>query len=422
MVQGITFENQNVTSTIDGTTQNFLMTDGVLTGCSMSVTSNSLSIQPGQLVASGRILTVDGVTQIQANGIINEGYGQLVLTINLSNVSSDVYNPDVSFVWSTTTTFPALTQDDINAGGTIYQIELAVVSVSGSNITGIVSSAPIATINDLIRQEHIENKNNPHAVTAAQLNAQVAYTSLADIGLTTTTANSYQVVHNAMPENSTLTIAWTGTSSQQLFGAFGALMPADFGTCVIRKSTVSTWKFWRYNTGVEYTGTYSSINSVGWKGWNSAPTMAIPSFVTNIGGAANGMLFPLYGKTVAELHGTWARIDFQFEIGDYQGSTLQSLSNYNDYGISISRLSTLTGLSLTADATKLFGNVQYFNSSGALMAETGLAGAFEVQSSGYLSPARILVYNSNLAQDGWPSSSPVNDTGVSWNGTLWVTE
>lgn len=41
--------------------------------------------------------------------------------------------------FSTTTTFPALTQEDINGTGSVYEGEIAVLQIVSGNITGKVS-------------------------------------------------------------------------------------------------------------------------------------------------------------------------------------------------------------------------------------------------------------------------------------------
>lgn len=120
-------------------------------------------------------------------------------------------------------------------------------------------------------------------VTSELSKKQTVYTSLEQIGLTIDTASSYAVVHNAMPENSMLVISWTGNAANRDdFGAFGQLMPDDYGTCIIRKNMVSQWKFYKYNTGVEYTGIFTTVNSEGWKGWNERASFKYGSFSQNV--------------------------------------------------------------------------------------------------------------------------------------------
>ena len=151
MLKGCTFDNQNVTSQNDGGLyQTIFPQDGILWGCSMSVTTDTLTIQPGEMMIGGRLIWVDGATSIQLSDPIANGYGQLVLEIDLSQTSTqDTFNQvSAQFVYSTTTTFPELTQGDINepGGDMIYQQQLAVVTISGSNITGITSQLGNAVI------------------------------------------------------------------------------------------------------------------------------------------------------------------------------------------------------------------------------------------------------------------------------------
>lgn len=144
MIKGCTFDNQYVSSRTDGGLyESIFPGDGKVWGCSMSVTSSALTIQPGELIIGGRILWVDGATQIDISNPIADGYGQIVLTIDLSKTSSTetFEQVELSVVYSATDAFPALTKGKINSqnGDMVYQAEMAVVSIAGGNVTGIVS-------------------------------------------------------------------------------------------------------------------------------------------------------------------------------------------------------------------------------------------------------------------------------------------
>lgn len=144
MIKGCTFDNQYVSSRTDGGLyESIFPGDGKVWGCSMSVTSSTLTIQPGELMIGGRILLVDGATQIDISNPIADGYGQIVLTIDLSKTSSTetFEQVELSVVYSATDVFPALTKGKINSqnGDMVYQAEMAVVSIAGGNVTGIVS-------------------------------------------------------------------------------------------------------------------------------------------------------------------------------------------------------------------------------------------------------------------------------------------
>lgn len=144
MIKGCTFDNQYVSSRTDGGLyESIFPGDGKVWGCSMSVTSSTLTIQPGELMIGGRILLVDGATQIAISNPIADGYGQIVLTIDLSKTSSTetFEQVELSVVYSATDVFPALTKGKINSqnGDMVYQAEMAVVSIAGGNVTRIVS-------------------------------------------------------------------------------------------------------------------------------------------------------------------------------------------------------------------------------------------------------------------------------------------
>ena len=151
MFKGCTFDNQNVSSKADGGLyQSIFPKDGKLWGCSMSVTATALTVQPGELMIGGRLIQVDGATQVPFTDPITTGYGQIVLTIDLSQTSTETSFEQVeaSVVYSTTEVFPDLTQGQINSqnGDMVYQAQLAVVSIAGGNITGIVSQIGTAEL------------------------------------------------------------------------------------------------------------------------------------------------------------------------------------------------------------------------------------------------------------------------------------
>ena len=151
MFKGCTFDNQNVSSKADGGLyQSIFPKDGKLWGCSMSVTATALTVQPGELMIGGRLIQVDGETQVPFTDPITTGYGQIVLTIDLSQTSTETSFEQVeaSVVYSTTEVFPDLTQGQINSqnGDMVYQAQLAVVSIAGGNVTGIVSQIGTAEL------------------------------------------------------------------------------------------------------------------------------------------------------------------------------------------------------------------------------------------------------------------------------------
>ena len=410
MIRGCTFDHQNVSSKNDGGLYKYLMSDGIIRGCGLTVTSTSLSIQPGLFILAGRIFQVDGATSAEIADPIEDGYGQLVLTINLASVTAETYEPDLSWIYSTTAAFPELSKGDINGDEYIYQAEVAIVRIAGGNIISIESQIGIS--------KNILNGDG--TVDASLALKQTAYTSLGQIGLTIDTASSYAAVHNAMPENSTLTISWTGTATTNNSGEFGQLMPADYGTCVISKSQVSSWTFYKYNTGTVYSGTYTAINDVGWTGWKNC-TIQMPSQTIryDMGGCADaGSSFRAYGPVTVTKYVKWAKIDFALSIGNVSWGSGVDPSTYYAYGIPIATLNNLTGMTLNGAKMNSFVT---FPSDETMNGP--ICGGLQ-QKGAYLCPGRWYFDSgtSTYKFGAWAAHNICNDNGSIWRGTINISE
>ena len=145
--KGITFAGQNVTPKNDGGLYQAHYGDGILWGCSMSLSGDDLVIQSGEFIAGGRVCQVDGATNFDlSTRTLTNGYIQVVLDFDMSKPEGMQWNPHTPLSESATTTFPALTQDDINDTGTLYQVELAVVQISGGNLTSVYSTMQTSSV------------------------------------------------------------------------------------------------------------------------------------------------------------------------------------------------------------------------------------------------------------------------------------
>ena len=172
--KGVTFAGQNVTPKDDGALYNAHYGDGIIDGCSMALSGDDLVIQSGHFIASGRVCHVDGATNVDlSTRTLTNGYIQVVLDFDMSKPEGMQWNPHTPLIESATTTFPALTQDDINGTGTLYQLELAVVQISGGNLTSIVSSMGISSLE--LRGD--ANKNPALNMTDGTSMSGVAYRS-----------------------------------------------------------------------------------------------------------------------------------------------------------------------------------------------------------------------------------------------------
>lgn len=139
--RGVTFANQNVTPSDDAVVMRHTLTDGILTGCDMTYSDDILTMDAGYLIVFGRLIH----RPVVEDWVINDrtsGYARVVMTIDLSRAATvevfDQVNVSIDYADSTSD-FPALTKEDINAAGSMYQTVLAVVSLGVGGITGIQS-------------------------------------------------------------------------------------------------------------------------------------------------------------------------------------------------------------------------------------------------------------------------------------------
>lgn len=138
---GVTFPNQKVTPANDAVIRRAIFDDGILTGCDLSYSGSTLTMTAGQLMICGRQI-VHPSSQNWAVTEATSGYARLVLTIDVTRTSTkDTFDQVVDEVQYATAAngFTDLTQDDINAAGTRYQVAVCVVSLGPGGITGIVS-------------------------------------------------------------------------------------------------------------------------------------------------------------------------------------------------------------------------------------------------------------------------------------------
>lgn len=136
MIKGFRFTNQLANAKVDARIhQEFLnKNDGIFYGMGLSYTNNSITVSEGLCEIAGRpIAVIDSET-------VNVGtenlYCLLILEIDLSKDSTkDVFNQTSFKLLTSSTSYPTVTQQDINKyGGTesLYQLEFARFR-SGSN-------------------------------------------------------------------------------------------------------------------------------------------------------------------------------------------------------------------------------------------------------------------------------------------------
>lgn len=139
---GITFPWQKVTSSDDASIRRAVLSDGVLSGCEISHIGPTLTMNAGLLLACGRQFRHTAAQNFSVTGATS-GYARLVITIDTSKASTkDTFDQiDTAIEYATAEDgFTQLRQDDINASGTVYQMQICVLSLGIGGISGIVSS------------------------------------------------------------------------------------------------------------------------------------------------------------------------------------------------------------------------------------------------------------------------------------------
>lgn len=118
--------------------------DGILSGFTVSYSGATLTVAAGTMIACGRVFSLSDAKSLALTGATS-GYARVIVQIDLAGTNSDTAFEQVAFATQYATAadgFAALTQDDVNAGGTLYQVELCRAQLSTSGIAEAELSLP----------------------------------------------------------------------------------------------------------------------------------------------------------------------------------------------------------------------------------------------------------------------------------------
>lgn len=157
MIEGIVYDLQNITAS-DMALVYWMyggMRDGIITGCSMSYTSSAVAITSGYFSARGHLTKLSGTTSVSLPTVSGSTlYCNLVYQIDLSQTASQSSFTQGSFIVLTnSTTYPTPTQQDLDNGGTIYQMSFAKFKLGTSGVSGWKKNT--ATYNEWIRNVEV---------------------------------------------------------------------------------------------------------------------------------------------------------------------------------------------------------------------------------------------------------------------------
>ena len=143
-LNGLIFDQRNNTAKDWRRILHGILGDGVIRGCDIDFTANSVTVGDGAFILSGGVISNDGAETIPVTPTLTDGYVRLKCRIDITQEAAETGPGPVEWVteFSTTTTFPALTQEDINGSGYVYEGEIAVLQIVSGNITALISMMP----------------------------------------------------------------------------------------------------------------------------------------------------------------------------------------------------------------------------------------------------------------------------------------
>lgn len=143
-LNGLIFDQRNNDSKNWRRIMHGILGDGIIRDCDITFTANSITVGDGQFILSGGVIANDGAETISVTPTLTDGYVRLKCRIDLTKEAQETGPGPVEWLtdFSTTTTFPALTQEDINGTGSIYDGEIAVLQIVSGNITALISTIP----------------------------------------------------------------------------------------------------------------------------------------------------------------------------------------------------------------------------------------------------------------------------------------
>lgn len=149
-IKGATFDLQTVLAKYDGAMYNALSNNhnGYVswTGSGNPITftdTNVLTLKNGYILVHGRLIVVDGATDITLNpgSSISSGVGRLVLQIDTSKTNTQTVLNQVEILQeykATSASWRALSTDDINALSTgVYEVQLCHFTVANGTSSGV---------------------------------------------------------------------------------------------------------------------------------------------------------------------------------------------------------------------------------------------------------------------------------------------
>lgn len=142
-IRGITFSKQSVSSNDDAHLHAVLLNgrNGKTKGCKMTFGTDDIYISSGYFVAAGRLIQISS-SETVSTPIVSSGtnYCRLVFEIDLTKTNANnAFNQGAFKILKGASDYPAITQEDLENGGNVYQLPFAKFTKSVSGIGSFVS-------------------------------------------------------------------------------------------------------------------------------------------------------------------------------------------------------------------------------------------------------------------------------------------
>lgn len=137
MAKGVFWDNEVLTAKGLGAMAKMALSDGILNGCAMSLSTGTLIIGAGHIIISGRVVHLDGSDSVD----LSSASGTVYITVEL-NISSG----DITIGYSAAA---PESSSDINLSGTEYTGWIAAVNLTSNTIEERASAScayPIGSI------------------------------------------------------------------------------------------------------------------------------------------------------------------------------------------------------------------------------------------------------------------------------------
>lgn len=179
------WDGQNITPADDAAIYaHFDARSGTISGCEVThLGSNQIRVAAGRGMVCGRQFVTEDTTVLATLADTGTLQGRLIVQVDIGNTEQPI-----QLITQAAATLPELTQEDLNAGGTVYQLPLATYTVSNVAVSDLVAAdvllSPVHPNGKLIKRMKVNAAD--YTLSWRSSTSGLAYTTvatLAELGL-----------------------------------------------------------------------------------------------------------------------------------------------------------------------------------------------------------------------------------------------